>query len=227
MRRGPISPPASSGPCRRAAPARRSRPRVGRIAGPAPDRGRARQPAGRRPCRRARRGATPARHPDSGARRAARRCRGRPRAGECGAGTGRPCGAAVPAAVRRRLIARQLVRSGLLDPAWYAATYPDVAHSGRAPPTMISQPGSAAATGRTRCSTPAGTSALRRRPPLRHEPAAALPAARLQGRPRSRPRLCDRLLSRRQSRRPANGMNPLAHYLRYGRHEGRLPVPPG
>ncbi|BBK39272.1 hypothetical protein STAQ_43500 [Allostella sp. ATCC 35155] len=130
-----------------------------------------------------------------------------------------------------------LVDADLLDPAWYLARYPDVAASGQDPVQHYRYFG--AAEGRDPCPEPvlrlAERSGLfdadwyRREHPGEAGPVEALLRAYLAD-----PALRQRALgprfhgARYLAENPdvdAAGLNPLAHYLRHGRHEGRaLPI---
>jgi chromosome segregation ATPase len=133
----------------------------------------------------------------------------------------------LPPVFRRRLLARQLVRSGLLDAEWYSATYPDVAESGLGAAEHYLEKGF--------CRGYRPNPFFDTRWYLeRYED------VRLSG---VNPLLHYLMNGVREGRDPgpgfqtdfyletnpdvrANRMNPLTHYLRYGRHEGRPPVRP-
>jgi hypothetical protein len=133
----------------------------------------------------------------------------------------------LPPAFRRRLLARQLVRSGLLDAAWYRATYPDVGESRLGAAEHYLE------IGFCRGYRPNPFFDTRwyldhyddvRRSgvnPLLHY----LMNGYREGRDPGPDFQTDFYLQTNPDVR-ANGMNPLMHYLRYGRHEGRLPVRP-
>ena len=133
----------------------------------------------------------------------------------------------LPPALRRRRLARQLVRSGLLDAEWYGATYPDVAESGLGAAEHYLE------IGFCRGYRPNPFFDTRwylehyedvRRSgvnPLLHY----LISGFREGRDPGPDFQTDFYLETNPDVR-ANGMNPLMHYLRYGRHEGRLPVRP-
>jgi hypothetical protein len=133
----------------------------------------------------------------------------------------------VPSAFRRRLLARKLVRSGLLDPEWYAATYPDVEQSGLGAAENYVEKGFCRGyrpnpffdtrwyLERYEDVRRAGVN------PLLHY----LMNGFREGRDPGPDFQTDFYLQANADVR-ANGMNPLVHYLRYGRHEGRLPARP-
>lgn len=133
----------------------------------------------------------------------------------------------VPPALRRRRLAKRLIRSGLIDAAWYSATYPDVARSGLAAAEHYLE------TGFCRGYRPnpffdthwylEHYEDVRRSGinPLLHY----LVNGYREGRDPGPAFQTDYYLATNPDVR-ANGMNPLLHFLRHGRYEGRLPVPP-
>jgi hypothetical protein len=132
-----------------------------------------------------------------------------------------------PTAVRRRRLARQLVRSGLLDASWYKATYPDVAESGLGPAEHYLEKGFC----RGYRPNPLFDTHwylehyedVRRSGvnPLLHYITNGYREGRDPG-----PDFHTEYYLEANPDIRANGMNPLTHYLRFGRDEGRLPKRP-
>ena len=109
----------------------------------------------------------------------------------------------LPASWRRRMLARRLVRSGLLDPSWYRATYPDVAGSGLAAAEHYLEIGFCRGYRPNPFFDTRGY--LERYEDVRRSgvnPLLHYLTSRMAGRPRSRPRFPHRLLSRSQPRCP-------------------------
>lgn len=128
-------------------------------------------------------------------------------------------------ALSRTIMARKLVRSGLLDPEWYSATYPDVRDSGLRPATHYLEIGFAKgykpnAFFETRFYLEQNEDVRRSGlNPLLHY----LMRGWKEGRDPGPDFQTNYYLEVNPDVR-ATGVNPLAHYLRTGRHEGRLPA---
>jgi hypothetical protein len=133
----------------------------------------------------------------------------------------------LPASWRRRMLARQLGRSGLLDPSWYRATYPDVAGSGLAAAEHYLEIGFCRGYRPNPFFDTRGY--LERYEDVRRSGVNPLlhylQHGWREGRDPGPDFHTDDYLEANPDVR-VNGMNPLAHYLRYGRHEGRLPGRP-
>ena len=131
----------------------------------------------------------------------------------------------LPPSFRRRLMARQLVRSGLLDPSWYFGTYPDAGESGLSAAEHYLE------TGFWRGYRPNPFFDthfyLERYPDVRGSGVNPLlhyfQHGWREGRDPGPDFQTDFYLGENPDVR-ATGVNPLMHYLRYGRHEGRLPA---
>ena len=126
----------------------------------------------------------------------------------------------------RTTMARKLVRSGLLDPEWYVAIYPDVAESGLRPAAHYLEIGFA----RGYKPNPFFDTRfyLQENEDVRR--AGLNPALHYllhgwrEGRDPSREFSTDYYLTENPDVR-TSGRNPLSHYLQDGRHEGRLAHP--
>ena len=130
----------------------------------------------------------------------------------------------LPASWRRRMLARRLVRSGLLDPSWYRATYPDVAGSGLAAVEHYLEIGFCRGYRPNPFFDTRGY--LERYEDVRRSGVNPLLHYLEQGWREGRDPGPDFQTDYYLEANPdvrVNGMNPLAHYLRHGRHEGRLP----
>ena len=133
----------------------------------------------------------------------------------------------LPASWRRRMLARRLVRSGLLDPSWYRATYPDVAGSGLAAAEHYLEIGFCRGYRPNPFFDTRGY--LERYEDVRRSGVNPLLHYLEQGWREGRDPGPDFQTDYYLEANPdvrANGMNPLVHYLRHGRHEGRLPGRP-
>ena len=133
----------------------------------------------------------------------------------------------LPASWRRRMLARRLGRSGLLDPSWYRATYPEVAGSGLAAAEHYLEIGFCRGYRPNPFFDTRGY--LERYEDVRRSGVNPLLHYLAQGWREGRDPGPDFHTDYYLEANPdvrANGMNPLAHYLRYGRHEGRLPGRP-
>ncbi len=134
----------------------------------------------------------------------------------------------LPTTLRRRQLARRLIRSGLFDTSWYKSEYPDVERSGLSAAEHYLELGF--------CRGYKPNPFFDTRSYLERYEDVLISGMN--------PLLHYLLHGFREGRDPgpdfdntfyletnpdvrANGMNPLAHYLRYGRYEGRLPVRPG
>ena len=133
----------------------------------------------------------------------------------------------LPASWRRRTLARRLGRSGLLDPSWYRATYPDVAGSGLAAAEHYLEIGFCRGYRPNPFFDTRGY--LERYEDVRRSGVNPLLHYLQQGWREGRDPGPDFQTDYYLEANPdvrANAMNPLVHYLRYGRHEGRLPGRP-
>jgi hypothetical protein len=131
------------------------------------------------------------------------------------------------APIRRRLLARRLLRSGLFDAAWYRAEYPEAGMDGLSPAEHYIERGFC----RGYRPNPFFDTRwyLDRYEDVRRSGVNPLLHYALHGFKEGRdpgPSFqSDFYLAANPDIR-AKGVNPLAHYLRHGRHEGRMPVRP-
>ena len=133
----------------------------------------------------------------------------------------------LPASWRRRMLARRFGRSGLLDPSWYRATYPDAAGSGFAAAEHYLEIGFCRGYRPNPFFDTRGY--LERYEDVRRSGVNPLLHYLEQGWREGRDPGPDFHTDYYLDANPdvrANGMNPLVHYLRHGRHEGRLPRRP-
>jgi hypothetical protein len=132
------------------------------------------------------------------------------------------------AKLRRRRLARQLIRSGLFDTSWYVTRYPDVERSGLGAAEHYLEIGFCHgywpnAFFDTRSYLERYEDVLiSGMNPLVHYLLHGFREGRDPG-----PDFDNAYYLETNPDVRANGTNPLAHYLRHGRHEGRLPVRPG
>lgn len=133
----------------------------------------------------------------------------------------------LPRRLRQRKVARLLLDSGIFDPAFYLAEYPDVADAGVNP--LLHYLACGAREGRKPNPYFDAAYYVQNNPDVAASGADPLVHYLLEGFREGRepgPKFSGRLYLAQNPDVAASGMNPLAHFLKYGAGEGRRIPPP-